>query len=183
MFENINNHLTVDQKKGIVAIIQPKVDGKPTQQKFEFDLFSVPDEQYRKLEVYVDKCMKENRGDIQKEYSKPEDQDDIQHQIDQKLKENEIQMDKFENNTDSQNEDSQKGGDKGEPFDPKKHKVKYYDLNETGPYNEDRHILIQKISSLENKQLKGILPIVKEYQSNEQATDEKLEFDLYELTD
>lgn len=30
MFENINNHLTVDQKKGIVAIIQPKVDGKPT---------------------------------------------------------------------------------------------------------------------------------------------------------
>lgn len=92
-------------------------------------------------------------------------------------------MDKFENNTDSQNETSQKVADQGEPFDPKNYKVKYYNLKDDGPYKEDRHILIQKISSLDNKQLKGILPIVKEYQTNEQATEEKLEFDLYELTD
>jgi hypothetical protein len=42
MYEHINNQLTVEQKKGIVPIIQPKVDGKPSQQKFEFDLFSIP---------------------------------------------------------------------------------------------------------------------------------------------
>ena len=31
MFDNINNFLTVEQKKGIVNIVQPKEDGKPPQ--------------------------------------------------------------------------------------------------------------------------------------------------------
>jgi hypothetical protein len=46
---------------------------------------------------------------------------------------------------------------------PKSNEVRFYDLNDPGPYEDDRHLLIQKISSLENKQLRGILPIVKEY--------------------
>ena len=31
------------------------------------------------------------------------------------------------------------------------------------PFDEDRHMLIAKISTLDNKQLRGILPIVKDY--------------------
>lgn len=62
--------------------------------------------------------------------------------------------------------------------------IKVYDLNDPAPYEEDRHLLIQKISSLENKQLRGILPIVKEYQpSDDHGDEQKLEFDLYELSD
>ena len=60
MYDSINNFLTVEQKKGIVPIVQPKVDGKPSQQKFEFDLFSIPPAQYAELEEYVNKCLKAN---------------------------------------------------------------------------------------------------------------------------
>lgn len=51
-------------------------------------------------------------------------------------------------------------------------------------FDADRHALIQKISTLNNKQLRGILPIVKDYQpQDDQGDEQKLEFDLYELSD
>ena len=54
-------------------------------------------------------------------------------------------------------------GEKRDADIKKKGPPKFYDVNDNAPYEEDRHFLIKKISSLDNKQLKGILPIVKDY--------------------
>lgn len=63
--------------------------------------------------------------------------------------------------------------------------VKLYDVNDpTLPYEGDRHALIDKINFLDTAQLRGIVPIVKQYQMQDQHRDEqKLEFDLNELPD
>lgn len=67
---------------------------------------------------------------------------------------------------------------------------KLYDLQDTtSRYMEDRFLLIAKINKLENKQLRGIVPIVKSQNTANGADDkknddnQKLEFDLYELSD
>lgn len=65
-----------------------------------------------------------------------------------------------------------------------KQEYKEFDIESLSPFDEDRHQLIAKISTLDNKQLRGILPIVKDYQPQDDNGDEqKLEFDLYELPD
>ena len=58
MFENITKYLTIEQKKGIVPIVQ-SVDKNNTsvQKKFEFDLFSLSPEKFARLEQYVQECM------------------------------------------------------------------------------------------------------------------------------
>lgn len=69
---------------------------------------------------------------------------------------------------------------------------KLYDINDIKtPYDDDRYLLIGKINMLENKQLRGIVPIVKSSPSNNDKNqdnkknddNQKLEFDLYELSD
>jgi len=65
LYENIMNHLTVEQKKGIVPIVK-NADNEnkqsAPQQKFEFDLFSLPSKICKKLEVYVQECIAKNQG-------------------------------------------------------------------------------------------------------------------------
>jgi hypothetical protein len=39
-----------------------------TQKKFEFDLFSLPDDKFKKLEKYVEECINMNKGK-DKEYT------------------------------------------------------------------------------------------------------------------
>ena len=69
---------------------------------------------------------------------------------------------------------------------------KLYDINDIKtPYEDDRYLLIGKINMLENKQLRGIVPIVKSSPSNNDKNpdskknddNQKLEFDLYDLSD
>ena len=60
------------------------------------------------------------------------------------------------NNSDSYNNEGsaakENAAAKAEGADDKKASgPKFYDLNSSGPYLEDRHQLIQKISSLQNK--------------------------------
>jgi len=51
MFENITKYLTIEQKKGIVPIVQSlEKEGQAVQKKFEFDLFSLPPEKFERLE-------------------------------------------------------------------------------------------------------------------------------------
>jgi hypothetical protein len=65
--------------------------------------------------------------------------------------------------------------------------VGFYNLEDVNqPYLGDKHSLIEKIGRLDNNQLKGIVPIVQQYQMNDQQQnqdDSKLEFDLYDLPD
>lgn len=62
MFENITKYLTIEQKKGIVPIVQ-EVDkeGAGVQKKFEFDLFSLSQDKFKRLESYVQECMTINQ--------------------------------------------------------------------------------------------------------------------------
>jgi len=61
MFENITKYLTIEQKKGIVPIVQSfEEEGQATQKKFEFDLFSLPADKFERLEQYVQQCMNIN---------------------------------------------------------------------------------------------------------------------------
>lgn len=48
---------------------------------------------------------------------------------------------------------------------------------------EDRQRIIDRISLLDMNQMRGIIPIVKQFLSSEAQIEEKLEFDLYELPD
>ena len=48
---------------------------------------------------------------------------------------------------------------------PEQEAPNYVDENGPQPYDQDRYALIQKINTLDNKQLRGIVPIVKEFQA------------------
>lgn len=63
MFENITKYLTIEQKKGIVPIVQSLEEGNhAVQKKFEFDLFSLPQDKFLRLEKYVQECMTTNQN-------------------------------------------------------------------------------------------------------------------------
>lgn len=56
-------HLNTQQKKGIIPIVQEQMnqDGNmQQQQKFEFDLFSLPKSTCMRLVKYVDECIANN---------------------------------------------------------------------------------------------------------------------------
>ena len=78
----------------------------------------------------------------------------------------------------------QKNAQKNNPTSNGVQAPNYVDENAATPYDQDRYALIQKINTLDNKQLRGIVPIVKDYQAGAGEEDEqKLEFDLYDLPD
>ena len=91
-------HLNIEQKKGIIPIVQQQMSLQNhqvlQQQKFEFDLFSLPKATCLSLERYVDECIKANNnkgaekqiGIGQPTIDNP-NVDAIQNQIDEKLKE------------------------------------------------------------------------------------------------
>tara|TARA_B110000285_G_C15138707_1_gene629138 strand:- start:2719 stop:3000 length:282 start_codon:yes stop_codon:yes gene_type:complete len=90
-------HLNIEQKKGIIPIVQQQMSLQNhqvlQQQKFEFDLFSLPKATCLSLERYVDECIKanNNKGAEQQIGGQPiidnPNVDEIQNQIDEKLKE------------------------------------------------------------------------------------------------
>ena len=90
-------HLNIEQKKGIIPIVQQQMSLQNhqvlQQQKFEFDLFSLPKATCLSLERYVDECIKanNNKGTEQQIGGQPTidnpNVDEIQNQIDEKLKE------------------------------------------------------------------------------------------------
>lgn len=61
----------------------------------------------------------------------------------------------------------------------------FYDIsNETEPYKGNKYKLIEKINLLDSNQMNGLVPIVQNYQmqQNDQYQDDsKLEFDLHDL--
>ena len=62
LYEEIKSELTKEQQKGIIPIVrqhQTQTDGAS---KFEFDLFSVPDETFMALDKYVKECIAANKA-------------------------------------------------------------------------------------------------------------------------
>ena len=89
-------HLNIEQKKGIIPIVQQQMSLQNhqvlQQQKFEFDLFSLPKATCLSLERYVDECIKANNNKgTEKQIGQATidnpNVDEIQNQIDEKLKE------------------------------------------------------------------------------------------------
>lgn len=66
LYEVITTKLTIEQKKGIIPIVFQEDSGNK-KQKFEFDLFSLEPEVFRKLEEYVQGCvnMNDNRAIVE----------------------------------------------------------------------------------------------------------------------
>lgn len=66
MYELITKELTTEQKLGLIPIVFEKdTKNKPKEllkkQKFEFDLFSLEPDVYKKLEDYVKQCIEKNK--------------------------------------------------------------------------------------------------------------------------
>ena len=70
LYDNIIQYLTMSQKKGIIPIVQEQMSKDDpngyqnmikSNQKFEFDLFNLPDSTCERLETYVNDCIKVNQ--------------------------------------------------------------------------------------------------------------------------
>jgi hypothetical protein len=129
--------LTIAQKKGIIPIVQEQLSKEDpvsyqqmikSNQKFEFDLFSLPDTTCQRLEQYVNECMQQNRrGNLQNNRNQ-----------------NGMGETEYANNQDT---NYMNGNDDGNYPE----QVIYYNLeDENEPYKGDKHKLIQKIGQLDN---------------------------------
>ena len=128
-------YLTITQKKGIIPIVQEQLSKEDpvsyqqmikSNQKFEFDLFSLPDTTCQRLEQYVNDCIQQNQrgGNHQNAGNQGDNQ--------------------FNNN---QEINYMNGNDDGNFQD----EVVFYNLDdENEPYKGDKHKLIQKIGQLDN---------------------------------
>ena len=144
-------------------------DSGNKKQKFEFDLFSLEPPVFKKLEAYVQKCVAQNEKEAEGENKqndankgKNDPDDDVQHQIDQKLRENKMSLEtEILDNQNFAAQNFEASPDLNQPASAPTTR-KLYDLNDPNQrYMEDRYLLIGKINKLENKQLRGIVPIVK----------------------
>ena len=183
LYDNIMQFLTIPQKKGIIPIVQDelsKLDPENFQQmnqqnqKFEFDLFSLPAQTCQRLEIYVNQCMEENvknpglkyvqdQGYLQITDDVNKEIDAIQDQIDEKLRENKMNV---EDKNNLNNPEGATPGVAGQETVPAvNNNILFYDMNNVNQlYEGDKHKLIEKIGLLDTNQLRGIVPIVRNYQ-------------------
>lgn len=180
--------MNIEQKKGIIPIVFQDDSGNK-KQKFEFDLFSLEPHVFKRLEEYVQSCVQINDKDAGVEehntemkqsetnkggVAKNDPSDDVQNQINEKLRENKMSLETEildGQNFALPNQEVLAETAQGQNVPTAR---KLYDLQDTtSRYMEDRFLLIAKINKLENKQLRGIVPIVKSQNAGAGADGDK----------